>query len=241
MKIVTITTLIACLFVSVGAQATTLIPTPIDRQVKDADAIIVGTYRGKTYQVLPSGEVVTVAFFDLEKGAGLNKSQVYHRNNFRVIYPGGEHGGRVVKVNSSPEFVEGEQAVLMLEQRNFGYMIQNLSLGKYTKKKSTTESTVLVSAAFPHHPELGRIPYKHFEELVKERFKEELRPIVFHNPRLEGRQRQEADQKKSSRHPASHSDRMDERKTKVSNSVFWTVLFFSTLSVVAVCRGRKNL
>jgi hypothetical protein len=149
---------------------TTILPAPLSRLVSDADAIIVGAYRGSVTRVLASGEIVTEVNIELKKYAGLNANDLYNPKSFKVYFPGGTYNNRVVKVQSAPSFKENEHVMLFLEKRSFGYLIQNLSLGKFNYRKKGGEKEYFSSSLFPDHPELGHIELDKLRKSIQKRF-----------------------------------------------------------------------
>jgi hypothetical protein len=150
--------------------ATTLMPVPLSRLMSDADAVVEGVYRDSITRILPNGELVTEVSLRVKRIAGLNPNDIYNPESFKVYFPGGTYNNRVVRVQSAPSFLEDEHVLLFVEKRDFGFLIQNLSLGKFNYQKRGGEKEFFTSSVFPQHNELGHVSIERIEKLVKERF-----------------------------------------------------------------------
>lgn len=217
-------------------QATTLIPTTFDIQLRDADAIVEAKYLGHSFKRLTTGEVFTEAKFEILKSAGLSPSEIHHPNQFRIFYPGGEWRGQVVTIQQAPKFISGERVVLLLEKRKFGFMIQNLTLGKYSIHSRLTEPTFISSTAFPGHSQLGKISWSDVDELVKKRFGSPL--VSFTQIQSPDRKIASIDSE-NTREVASEKAEPASDKNNSLNLV-WIVLLFSTLGMLSVYMGRQQ-
>jgi len=216
--------------------ATTLIPTAFDIQLRDADAVVEAQYLGHSYKRLTTGEIFTEAQFKIIKSAGLNPSEIHHPNHFRIFYPGGEWQGQVVTIQQAPKFNSDERVILLLEKQKFGFMIQNLTLGKYTIHSRPTEPKYISSTAFPNHSQLGKISWAEVEGLVKKRFGTTL--VSFS-------QIQSPDRAIASSEPQNTREiasvKAEESSSKNNSmNLFWIVLMFSTLGMFSVYMGRQQ-
>jgi hypothetical protein len=222
------------------AMATTIVPTSLSTQLKDADAVVEAVFLSETSRVLPSGEIATVASFRLLKAAGLSQAEIYNVDNFKAHYPGGTHLGRVVQVQSAPSFRENEHVLLLLEKRNFGYLIQNLSLGKYEVTRQTGGEVYLRSSLFPYHHELGRIPLESALTAIKNRFHgSELQEVK--GASLVTQPTESHLQPAPSRRPASVSSPIDSPSADNRSSLIWTFIFFVSIALLAGFCGRRSV
>ena len=159
-----------CLFSIQNVNATQYVPVPLEIQVDEADAVVHGIFQGKTYKKLPSGQVVTQASFSLIESAGLYPGEVLNKNNFLVTYPGGVWQGLVYKVIGAPTFYAGEEVVLLLNKKERGYVIKDVSMGKYSVRRTLEDGEILSSSIFSDHPKLGKIKKTELDKLLKNRF-----------------------------------------------------------------------
>ena len=217
-------------------QATTLIPAAFEIQLRDADAVVEAQYLGHTYKRLTTGEIFTEAKFKIIKSAGLNASEIHHPNHFRIFYPGGEWQGQVVTIQQAPKFSPDEKVVLLLEKRKFGFMIQNLTLGKYSIHSRPTGPEYISSTAFPNHAQLGKISWAEVEGLVKKRFGTTL---VSFNQIQSPEKVIVSSEPENTREIASVKTEENSDKNNSMN-LFWIVLMFSTLGMFSVYMGRQQ-
>ncbi len=147
----------------------TFIPLSMEKQLEHSSSVIQGIYRSSTYKKLANGDVVTLASFEIEKMSGMSNSQIHAYQDFKVMIPGGEWDGLTYFVTGTPKFREGERVVLLLQETEQGYTINNLALGKYSLAM-VDDQLSLVSDIFPNHPTLGQISIKDFETYLQARF-----------------------------------------------------------------------
>jgi len=147
------------------AFATLFIPIPIEKQLEESNGVIRGSYLGKNYKKLSTGEVVTEATFKVDYSSGLKRSDLLNPNNFKVLVPGGVWEGIVYQVYGSPTFSLGEESVLLLTKNAEGFSVTNMSLGKYKIYKEDGE-LYLSSEVFPEHPVLGSVRFTKFQEAL---------------------------------------------------------------------------
>ena len=152
------------------------VPLPLDEQLKESDGVVWGTYLGHSYKRLPKGEVVTIGSFKVKKQAGLRYQDLLNRNKIDVIYPGGVWQGIEYDVLGSPSFNKKEEVLLFVKRTGLGFVIQNLSLGKYKVSKSRNDIN-FHSTVFTNHPKLGSFSLDHLNDLLLERFNANLEII----------------------------------------------------------------
>lgn len=160
-------------FISLSAQATTFIPTPIQNQLRDSHAVIKATFIGNTSKRLPSGEVVTQASFSLASSVGLKENDTLNKNEFAVLIPGGEWQGVQYHVKGAPSFNANEEVVLLLDRGPHGYSVKNMAMGKFNLFKHGGEK-YLQSGIFSERENYGRISWKNFSKLLVEKFNKSL-------------------------------------------------------------------
>jgi len=162
------------LFIGASASwATIFMPISLDRQLEESNGVLWGSYQGKSYKKLPSGQVVSELAFKVVYSSGIQKEEIINPNSFKVIVPGGIWEGMVYQVSGVPSFKLGEESVLLLSKSNFGFRLSNLSLGKYNIQ-SSENGVYLSSEVFPKHSELGSIRLSKFQESLWTRFGEGL-------------------------------------------------------------------
>lgn len=232
-----------------AALATTFVPTPFEKQVMDSYGVIRGNFSGSVYKKLPSGEVVTQASFRVKESAGLKPNEMVNKNDFKVLFPGGKWQGVVYQVHGSPKFQEGEDVVLLLAKGEHGFLLKNLSLGKYNVYRKNGQN-FLASSVFSNHPKLGRIKYKAFEEMVEHRFGKRIENIkddryVYQAPKSPVKRSAFAslNRKKKGRAIASVGNETEESQLQnTSVNVLWLVLLFGFMGAYsAYSLDRKSV
>lgn len=157
------------LFISLSF-ATTFIPLPIKKQVKESGKVVEGSVISLESK-LHNGVIISSVRLLVDKWIGLELNQTY----LNVHFPGGRVENQVYKVEGTPEFELGEDVVLMLVEQDGKFWVNNLGLGKYSIKM-LGERKVLVNQIFPNHPGVGQISVDKFHTLTewvtKKKFKE---------------------------------------------------------------------
>lgn len=230
-------TFFVCLFFVSNVFATTLVPLSLEGQLRDADAVVRGIYQGQESKKLSTGEIVTEGELVLSEYAGLNLSELYHKR-MKVYFPGGVYHNRVVRVDSAPTFTQGEEVVLLLQKKSFGYLVQGLALGKYRVVKEEQNKEVYVSEAFPNHHELGRTSSKKFNQLVQAQFGSPLQKLSFVQVKTNSvsSEMREA----HGRRPASFDTKMEQKNRDVMMSIFWIVGVFFGLGLLTIQLRKKG-
>lgn len=233
--------LILLTLISIGSSfATTFIPVPIERQLKEAAGVIFAKFQGQSYKKTSDGEVITVGSFEVLKSIGVRNSDIINKNNFQVLYPGGKWQGLVHKVYGSPTFVNQELVVLILNKSKQGYYVKGLNMGKYNTFVEDGK-TYLKNAVFPTHLKLGRISLAKFELELETRFggtfsKVNSDKYVFNKEEKIKKEIAE------NRAPASalngNNKLVDEEKNEIS--IVWLVFIFSVLGAYSIHRSKKR-
>lgn len=221
--------------------ATSIAPVSFSRLLNDADAIVEGVYRGNVTRVLPSGEILTEVSIDLKRHAGLNSIDIYNTEGFKVYFPGGIHNNRIVKVNSAPSFKNDEHVILLLEKKSFGYLIQNLSLGKFNYNKKAGEQEYFSSSLFPNHSELGRLTVDRIESLIEKRFSQKfVSTNKQYKPQTNMINSSIASSTVSSREPSSAQEMNNTKISQGSSSVVSVIAIFMALIFCSFYVRRKK-
>lgn len=160
---------ILLLFLSLSVWATIFVPQPIGEQINEASSIIQGKFIEKFSKQLPSGAIVTESVFELTKALEDESSN----SRVKVLTPGGQIGDRVQMIDGVPVFKPGEEVILLLKKSPEGLWVHNLALGKYLLREQAGKIH-LHSEIFPQDPNLTKIPYEFFEQLVRKQFKRSL-------------------------------------------------------------------
>jgi len=161
--------LFALIFITKFADATIILPTPINRQVKESFAAVQGVNNGKVFKRDKNGNVFTEYSFKLSMSVGLNTNKIINLNTFKIIAPGGVWNDKTYKTVGAPTFVKGKEYVLLLDKVPFGFVVHGLSIGQYEIVK-TDGTLYLKSFTFANHPKIGKIPYAEFENLLRNNF-----------------------------------------------------------------------
>lgn len=152
--------------------ATIFVPQPLSIQLKDSSSVIQGKFLEKSSRRLPNGSIVTDSTFQVTKGLeGENASGL-----IQVMTPGGQIGDLVQVIDGTPLFKKDEEVILLLKKSPEGFWVHNLSLGKYLLKEIKGHR-FLQSEIFSNDPQLAKIPYEKFEQMVADNFKRKLVPV----------------------------------------------------------------
>lgn len=158
------------------AWSTTFSPKPISNQLDNSYGVLYGTFNGKDYKKLSSGEIVTEASFTIREMVGIEISEIVNKNNFKVMYPGGKWQDRDYNVIGTPTFKYKEEVVLLIKRGRYGFVLNNLGMGKYSVKYKGGKK-YLISDIFPDNPLMGEFLFSDFEEKLIERFNEPLKHV----------------------------------------------------------------
>lgn len=221
---------------SLSAVATTFIETPIEDRLKQASGVVKGTFLGKVYKKLPTGRVVTEVTIKVDAFSGLQQNEIINHNNFKVIYPGGVWQNRVYKVHGAPSFKPNEVVVVVVKEGDFGYIVPDLALSKFSLIKRD-QKTYLQSEIFSDKKGIGLIDIQEFNSLTEKNFGTKLEKLIvdkYVDKNIPG-------QKGTSRKPAS-SNRNATSDEEDSTPVIWFVLGLGLLGFIStlLVRGKGN-
>ncbi len=225
--------------------ATTFRPVSLETQLKDSNMALHGNYIGKSYKKLSSGQIVTIAKFKIIKIAGIEQSELINKNEFSVIYPGGEWEGIVHHIYGAPKFKENEEVFLVLNRLKNGFWLHNLSLGKYRIEKKGRIKT-LVSSVFPNHPYFGRIDFKKAEGIVGRTLGGDLKIVQSDKMIIKTYKNRIRVLKtdSSGRKIASYEeDTAIQQDEPVQLSIFWIIMILACIggATLFVRKSRRNL
>lgn len=224
------------------AYSTIFIPTPIDQQLENVNAVIRAEYQGETSRRLVTGDVVTELTFKLKFQAGLSHREIINPNNFKVLVPGGTFDGIVYFVHGAPKFKLGEESILFITKGQFGFQLYNLGLGKYNIIQNKNEFTIR-SEVFPGHPELGNISYKNFNTLIENKFGIGLSEIEIN---YTVQKNSSTAKLESSRYPSSLDGSINSNSELESENGEYSLIFiflmmsFGTLGFIATKISRRK-
>lgn len=153
------------LLISLPVGATVFQIQPVDQQIKEADGIVIGHYLRSRSVKLDDGTIATQMIFKMNKEVGL-QSELFGMDEIIVHYPGGKYGGLNVRVEGVPQFVSGENVVLMIRSHHDRYWGQNLGFGTF-KVVNYGNDKMIINTLFPHDRKAGQLKLDEFERLVK--------------------------------------------------------------------------
>lgn len=226
------------IFLANLACATTYLPIPLEKQLKESSGVIRGKYIGKSYKRLPSGKIVTELSFKVSHSAGVPPRYFVHKSDFKVLVPGGIWQDIVYQVEGAPKFEVNKEVVVLVKKSSMGYWVSNLALGKYSLVRKRGEE-FLVSDIFPHHPKLGRVDNIDFEIYVEKRFGEKFAQLNSKENRVFSKIRANSLKKKQKkRYIASEQLEYNEQESKTTSA--WLVVFLAILGAVFTIFKRRN-
>lgn len=153
------------LLISFPVHATVFQKQPVSRQIKESDGIVVGHFLRKKYIKLDDGNVATQMIFKMNKETGM-QSDLFGMNEIIIHYPGGKLDEKVVRVDGVPEFVPGENIVLMVKSFDDRYWGMNLAFGTFRVINYGKEK-LIVNSVFPEDRNVGQMKLEDFEKEVK--------------------------------------------------------------------------
>ena len=177
-------TILAFSLFSLNTWPTLFIPVSIRTQVKDSDSLVRGIYKSESYRKNKIGQVYTVAVFDINESANIDNQNSNHGKEIEVNYLGGKWGDITTYVFGTPQFSLGKEYVLLLNKKEDGHWIHNMSLGTFSLIKNGKIDEV-VSTVFPHHKQYGKITYSELKDILKEEWKTDVKKFVLSNSEIE--------------------------------------------------------
>lgn len=223
------TILITCSF---NLSATTFLPTPLKDRLSSSSGVVRGEYLGKTFKKLPTGRVVTEVTVKVSEVSGIEPHRLVNPKIFKVLYPGGNWNGMTHKVQGSPVFTKGEEVILIVKKAEFGYILPNLGMSKFSVK-GTKGKKELVSSIFSEKDGVGKISLNNFNLMAQDVYGQSLKKIdsdkyIFNPNTLE--ERPYRSKVSSKRLPASRAEKKSEDDNEIP--LWWFIVGFGFLGFV---------
>ena len=215
---------------------------PIDQQIREADAIIIGHYLRSKSVRLDDGKIVTQMIFKMDKEMGLNSSG-FNTEEIIVHYPGGEIGDERVRVEGVPRFIPGENVIIMIKNSPDRYWGMNLGFGTF-KVVNYGNQKLIINTLFPEDLRVGQMVYSEFEEKVKiiksSGFKIVSRPYVPVGPEEINQGRSPASTLKGKNRAIASSPDKVENNSMSGYSTFWLLIILAAMGATyRVFRQRQ--
>lgn len=230
--------LILSLFFGLNVAATTFIPLPIEDQIDATDGVVLATNQGKAFKRLPTGDIVTEYTFKLELVSGLPEHEVISPNAFKILTPGGLWQGRYYQVHGVASFQQGEQSLLFLKKTPHGWVVNNLSMGKFDVSQDA-EGTWFKNTVFPKHPKFGTISMNKLNDLLTQKFDTGLIPVEidkYVHTGIKNKKSNGANRKIAS----IEEDEMSQGDSNNSYGLVWMMLLFGVLGFIYRVRAKKT-
>jgi hypothetical protein len=223
------------LLLSLPVGATVFQMQTIDQQIKDSDGIIIGHYLRKKSIKLENGSLATQMIFKMNKEVGM-QSELFGMDEIIIHYPGGKLGDQHVKVDGVPEFVSGENVILMVKSSQDRFWGMNLGFGSF-KVINYGNQKMIVNTLFPNDRNVGQVSMEDFEKTVKlikkSSFKVVMAPSYPSESGSETPLRMPATvEEGKNRTIASISEGEENRKDQTEFTSVWLVLFLAMLGGV---------
>lgn len=164
------------LFSATQLQAMNFGPVPLEDQLKESDAVIVGKFLGSRFKKLPDNEIITINSFKIRTQAGLKYADLLNRNKIDIYHPGGKWQGIEYEIQGAPVFEKDEESLLLIKRTGFGFRLQNLALSKYDVTYKRDEIN-FHSVVFRDHPRLGHFSLEELNSLLDDSFNATLEEI----------------------------------------------------------------
>lgn len=220
------------LLLSFPVGATVFQKQTIDQQIKDSDGIIIGHYLRKKSIRLENGSLATQMIFKMNKEVGM-QSELFGMDEIIIHYPGGKMGDEHVKVEGVPEFISGENVVLMVKSSQDRFWGMNLGFGSF-KVINYGNEKMIVNTIFPNDRDVGQVRMEEFEKTVRFIKKSSFKVVMAPSYPSEsdsnepGRMPASIDEGKN-RAIASISEGEENRKDQTEFTSVWLVLFLAML------------
>ena len=226
-------------------KGTTFLEVPLEIQVRNAEGVVWGKFKSKSTKKI-SGTIVTEATFELLAVSGIEPSEIANKkDNFKIIYPGGNWQGITYKVLGAPDFEKGEEVLLFVGKERYGFGLVNLALSKYSVERRK-EEIFFKNSVFPSHHSLGKISLGHLNTLLEERFQHPFVRVVqdkypYPKGRLNKRYVRKGGKTLEERKPAS-LDSFDKgtKKQKSYEGMVWIILIFTIFGGFLIMAQRSE-
>ncbi|MCM2349558.1 MAG: hypothetical protein NDI69_06020 [Bacteriovoracaceae bacterium] len=152
-------------FLSFPVGATVFQVQSVDQQIREADGIVIGHYLSSKPVKLDNGSIATQMIFKMNQEYGM-QSDFFGMNEVIVHYPGGKLGDLNVKVEGVPEFIPGENVILMIKSFQNRYWGLNLGFGTFRVINYGNEK-MIVNSIFPNDLKASQIKLREFEKSVR--------------------------------------------------------------------------
>jgi len=158
-------------------------PIPFAQQVRDAEGMIIGTFR-ETVSARYNGVNFSKASFKLQQVAGIYNRHIIYQDNFKIsLY------GLSDRDLSAIEFQPGKSYLLLLKKGPTGFELVYQGQSIY-QIKSTLGEMYLISEVFKTDETNGHLRYPAAQVLLAQKWRHDLPAIAQEEdrPRIVGRQ-----------------------------------------------------
>lgn len=217
----------ATLLLSLSVNATVFQVQGLDQQIREADGIVIGHFLHSKSIKLDDGSVATQMFFKMNEEYGM-QSDFFGMDEVIVHYPGGKLDGMHVKVDGVPEFVPGENVVLMIKSLKDRYWGLNLGFGTF-RVVNYGKDKLIVNSIFPDDVRTSLIPFEALKKSVRDIKGTRLKQVVHHeyqtNPEAYGRMPASVEGAKNRSIASKNEEGENNSGTELSN--FWLIAFLA--------------
>lgn len=205
----------------------------VDKQIREADGIVVGHYLRSKSIKLDDRTVATQMFFKMNEEYGM-QSDFFGMDEVIIHYPGGKIDDLHVKVDGVPEFIPGENVVLMIKSMKDRYWGLNLGFGTF-RVVNYGKDKLIVNSIFPDDVRTSQIPFEEFKKSVREIKGVRLKQVVHHeyqtNNEGNGRLPASVEEEGKNRSIASKIEEEENEGGKEVNN-FWLIMFLGFAGAV---------
>lgn len=218
---------LVALFLSLPLGATVFQIQGVDQQVREADGIVIGHYLRSKSIKLDDGTVATQMYFKMNEEYGM-QSEFFGMDEVIIHYPGGKMDDLQVKVEGVPEFVPGENVILMIKSFKDRYWGLNLGFGTF-RVVNYGKDKMVVNSIFPDDVRASQIRFDDFKNLVRDIKGSRLKKVVHHeyqtNTDVPGRAPASVVEGKNRAIASKIEEGENKNGSEVSN--FWLILFLA--------------
>jgi hypothetical protein len=218
---------------------------PIDQQIKEADAIMVGHYLRSQSVRLEDGSIATQMIFKMNHELGIHADH-FGTDEIIIHYPGGQIDQEVMQVEGVPKFYPGEKVALMIKATPDRFWGMNLGFGTF-KIINYGKDHILVNTIFPDDNKVGQIKFDEFLNKIKKIKETQLKVVKSDIPDVPQNFITSAD-----RQPASVGENGKKRSIASEEfqsdnihrpqvSVLWLVIILAVMGGIYRLVKRKSL
>jgi len=223
--------------ISFQAMATLFQPISVKKHLIESSGVIEGEIVSIESELGENDKIVTRVILRPDKWIG--NLEMPETDEVSILYPGGQVGNQVRKIEGVPDFALGESVVVFIRNHDGEKWVSNLGLGKYSIKRMGNEK-IIVNQIFPTEPNMGQMSLKNFYQIAQE-VKEQKFSYRFKEKYELYNEQDMIDTVKNQKDGRAIAS-VDEHEESASKfNPFWLVFFLGFLGLfVAIIKKRES-